>query len=533
MFSLKKIIFNEFSGVASAAFVIAAFSLASKILGLIRDRILAGYFGAGDTLDIYYAAFRIPDTIFNLLIVGALSASFVPILSDYFYKGDKKRAWEITNNILNIFLAAIAVISAVLVLTTPYLLKFVVPGWSGEKFQTTVILTQIMFLSPVFLSVSSIMSGVLQSTKRFVVYAAAPIFYNAGIIIGAVVFAKIFALGVYGLVLGVILGSALHFFVQLPAVVSLGYGYRFYFDYQNPVIRKIFRIMVPRTLSLGVGQINLFVITSVASTLATGSLTIFNFAANIQSIFFGMIGVSFGVAAFPTISAYFASGQKEKFAAAFSRTFREIVFLIVPATAYLIIFKAEIVRLIFGTGKFDYPAVILTERTLEFLAIGLTAQALISLVVRAFWAAGDTKTPFYASLFGMVINAIAAVWFSRSLGVAGLAIAFSLNQIVSFIILVFYLRKKADSFDEKEILVSFGKVLGATLISGVIVWFLMGLFPLDLAKMSGSLALVRLSLGSLAILAVFLFFSRLMKIKELFIFTDGIKRRLFTPTPTL
>lgn len=529
MLSLKKIIFNEFSGVASAAFVIAAFSLVSKVFGLVRDRILAGEFGAGDTLDMYNAAFRIPDTIFNLLIVGALSASFVPVLSEYFYKGDKKRAWEITNNILNIFLAAIAAISVVLALTTPYLLKFVVPGWSGEKFQTTVTLTQIMFLSPVFLSISSIMAGVLQSTKRFVIYAAAPIFYNAGIIIGAVVFAKTFALGVYGLVLGVILGSALHLLVQLPAVVSLGYRYRFYFDYRNPVIKKIFKIMVPRSLSLGVGQINLFVITSVASTLAAGSLTIFNFATNIQSIFFGLIGVSFGVAAFPTISAYFANGQKEKFAAAFSQTFREIIFLIIPATAYLIIFKTEIVRLILGTGKFDYSAVILTERTLEFLAIGLTAQALISLVVRAFWAAGDTKTPFYTSLFGMAINAAAAVWFSRSLGVAGLAIAFSLNQIVCFALLVFYLRGKTGPFGEKEILRSFGKVFGATLISGAIVWFLMGLFPLDLAKTSGSLALARLSLGSLAMLTIFLFFSRLMKIKELFIFAEGIKRRLFTP----
>lgn len=529
MLSLKKIIFNEFSGVASAAFVIAAFSLVSKVFGLVRDRILAGEFGAGDALDMYNAAFRIPDTIFNLLIVGALSASFVPVLSEYFYKGDKKRAWEITNNILNIFLAAIAAISVVLALTTPYLLKFVIPGWSGEKFQTTVTLTQIMFLSPVFLSVSSIMSGILQSAKRFVVYAAAPIFYNIGIIIGAVVFAKIFALGVYGLVLGVILGSALHFFIQLPAVLSLGYRHRFYFDYRDPVIKKIFRLMLPRSLSLGVGQVNLFVITLVASTLATGSLTIFNFAFNIQSIFFSLIGVSFGVAAFPTISAYFASGQKEKFAGTFSRTFREIVFLIIPATAYLIIFKTEIVRLILGTGKFDYPAIVLTERTLEFLAIGLTAQALISLVVRAFWAAGDTKTPFYTSLFGMAINAIAAVWFSRSLGVAGLAIAFSLNQIVCFALLILYLRGKTGPFGEKEILVSFGKVLAATLISGAIVWFLAGLVPFELIKASGWVVLGRLIIGSLAALAIFLFFSRLMKIKELFIFAESIKRRLFTP----
>ncbi len=525
MLSLKKIIFNEFSSITSAAFVIAVFSLASKILGLARNRILAGIFGAGDTLDMYYAAFRVPDTLFNLLIIGALSASFVPIISEYLYKNDKPRAWGITNNILNLFLAAVIFISAILILAVPVLLKFVVPGWSGQKLSTTITLTQIMFLSPILLSLSAVMSGVLQSAKRFVVYAAAPIFYNLGIIIGAVVFARFF--GVYGLIFGVILGAAMHFLVQLPAVLSLGYGYKFSFDYKNPEIKKIFKIMVPRTLSLGVSQINLFIITSVASTLAAGSLTIFNFATDIQSIFFGLIGVSFGVAAFPTISAYFANGQKEKFVAVFSRTFREIAFLIVPATAYLIIFKAEIVRLTLGAGKFDYTAAVLTEKTLEFLALGLTAQALISLVVRAFWAAGDTKTPFYTSLFGMAINAIAAIWFAKPLGVAGLAIAFSLNQIVGFALLIFYLRKKSGYLDDVNIFRSFLKVLAITLISGAAVWFLLGLFPTELAKVASWQVLVRLIIGSLLALATFLFFGWLTKTKELFIFTAGIKRRLF------
>lgn len=517
----QKFFYNQVDGITRAAFIIGFFSLASKILGLVRDRILAGAFGAGDTLDMYYAAFRIPDTIFNLLIIGALSASFIPILSGYYYKKDNARFFKAANNVLNLFLAAIIAASIVIFFFMPQLLKLVVPGWTGEKFDTTVALTRAMLLSPIFLTLSSVAGGVLQSTKRFLVYAAAPVGYNIGIIIGAVFLVQFW--GVYGLAAGVILGAILYFLFQWPVIKSLGYSYKFSFDYKDPDVRKIFRLMLPRTLSLGVGQINLFVITSVASTLAAGSLTVFNFATSIQNIFFGLIGISFAVAVFPALSSYLAAGQREKFTASFSQAFREIIFFIVPASAYLIIFRSEIVNLIFSVGKFDAFSAIITEQTLLFFALGLTAQSLISLVVRTFWALGDTKTPFYTSLFGMVVNAVAAVWASRNYGVAGLAIAFTLTNTVDFILLFLLLRRQSASLDEAKIYRSFFKILFATTIGIMVVWYLIGFAPL--VGVGKLLILFRLLLGTIIFTGSFLLAGWLVKTKEIFIFTDALKRR--------
>lgn len=520
---IKKLFFNQIDSLASAAIVLGFFSLASKILGLARDRILYSTFGTGDELDMYYAAFRIPDTIFNLLIIGALSASFVPILSKYFYRKEEIRAWKTINDVLNIFLASVILGSFFLAVFAPVLLKFIVPGWSGEKLATTLALTRIMLLSPIFLTVSSVVGAALQSGKRFIMFAFAPVAYNAGIIIGAVFFVK--SIGIYGLALGVILGSLLHFLAQLPVLFSLGYKYKFSFDLKNPDIRRIFRIMLPRTLSLGVNQINFFIITIFASLLASGSLSVFYLASNIHNIFFGLIGISFSVAAFPALSAYLANGEKEKFTAVFSRTMREIIFFIIPATAFLVVFRSEIVHFIGGKGAVDY---LTTERSLVFLALGLAAQSLVSQVVRTFWALGDTKTPFYASLFGLAANIGAAIWlvFYSGFGVAGLAIAFSLTNIVNFFMLYFFLRRKINYLDEARIANSFARIFAAGLLGGSAVWFLASLFPGDFSKI-GNLALAaRLTIGFIATALVFSFFAWIFRVSELLMFAKAIKRRL-------
>jgi len=523
MLQIKKLIFNQIDGITSAALIISVFSLASKFLGLIRTKILFGIFGAGDTLDMYYAAFRIPDTIFNLIIIGALSASFVPILSGYYYKKDDLKFFKIANNVLNIFLIAVIATSVLAFFFTPFLLKFIVPGWSGEKLSITADLTRIMLFSPIFLTLTSVASGMLQSSKRFLIYAASPIGYNIGIIIGAVFFVNFF--GVYGLALGVILGAALQFLFQYPVISRLGYKYKFSFDFHDADVKKIFKMMIPRTLSLGVGQINLFVITSVASTLAAGSLAIFNLATDIQNIFFGLIGISFSVAVFPSLASYLSSGQKEKFTAAFSQACREILFFIIPAIAFLIIFKAEMVRLIGGAGHFSASAAFETEQVLVFLALGLLAQSLISLMVRTFWALGDTKTPFYTSLFGMAVNAIAAFWLGRDIGTPGLAIAFSLTNVINSIMMILYLRNKKVDFGKENILSSSYKILLAAFLSGFTVWGIAAVFPYNAREASVWLVLFRLILGSILFSALFLLIGWFIKLREIFIFSKAFQKR--------
>lgn len=524
MFQFKKIFFNSIEGINSAAFIIGIFGLASKALGFARDWILAGIFGVGDKLDMYYAAFRIPDTVFNLLILGALSASFVPILSGYYYKKDTEKFFKLISNVLNIFTLAVMVASVLMFVFAPYFLKFIVPGWSGEKLQTTIDLTRIMLLSPIFLTLSSVVGGVMQTTKRFLIYALAPIGYNLGIIFGALFLAKIW--GIYGVATGVIFGSLLHFLIQWPAMKSLGYQYVFSLDWQDSDIKKIFRTMIPRTFSIGVGQFNLFIITSSASTLAAGSLVIFNYATNIQNIFFGLIGISFSLAVFPALSSLFALGQYDKFSAVFSRAGREIILFAVPAAAYLILFRSEIVRLIYSAGDFDFESARRTEIVLLFLALGLIAQSLISLVVRTFWAMGDTKTPFFTSLFGLGTTLFFTSAFTDRFGVAGLAIVFSLANIVNFIALIVYLRRKAISWDEKNILKTFFGVLIVSFLSGFIVWCFMILAPLKNDSVETVIILMRLFAGSFVFAGLFVVLGKLFGIKELVFFLRALRRRI-------
>ncbi|MBU4375706.1 murein biosynthesis integral membrane protein MurJ, partial [Patescibacteria group bacterium] len=326
---IKKLLNGQINSINVAALLIALSSLISRLLGIFRDRILGGEFGLGDTLDIYYAAFRIPDLIFNLLVLGALSAGFIPIFTSLIKeRGRNKEAWKLASNILNVLGISLIILSAIGAVFAPYLMKLVAPGFSPEKQALTAGLTRIMFLSPIFLGISSVLGGILQSFKRFFIYSLAPIMYNIGIIIGTLYFAPLW--GIYGLAWGVALGALMHMMIQVPAAVSLGFKYILRVDFKNKETGKIGIMMIPRTMSLAISQINLLVITAVASTLSAGSLAVFNFANNLQSFPVGIFGISFAIAAFPTLSAL--SFDKKKLIKNFSNTFRQILFFIIPST---------------------------------------------------------------------------------------------------------------------------------------------------------------------------------------------------------
>ncbi|MEI6596644.1 MAG: lipid II flippase MurJ, partial [bacterium] len=255
---MKRLFNGEINSITVAALLVGGSSLISRLLGIFRDRILAGQFGAGDTLDIYYAAFRIPDLIFNLLVLGALSAGFIPIFTGLIkepveklrslFSADHKEAWQLASSILNILGFGLLVLCGLGVIFAPQIMRFITPGFSQEKMDLTVSLSRIMFLSPIFLGISSVFGGILQSFKRFFVYSMSPIFYNIGIIIGALYFVPLW--GIYGLAWGVVLGAAAHMAVQIPALAQLGFKYKFKFDIYNSNVKKIWLMMIPRTMSL-------------------------------------------------------------------------------------------------------------------------------------------------------------------------------------------------------------------------------------------------------------------------------------------
>lgn len=522
---IKKIFSAQINSITIAALLVAFSSLLSRLLGIFRDRILAGEFGAGDSLDIYYAAFRVPDLVFNLVVLGALSAGFIPIFAGLIKKFNERKgeneAWELTSIVINILSLSILLISIIGIIFAPLITKLTVPGFSDEKQIFTANLSRIMFLSPLFLGISGILGGVLQSFKRFFIYALSPIAYNIGIIIGALFLVPL--LGLYGLAWGVVLGSFLHMLVQIPAVIKLGFKYKFSFNYKNEYARKIFIMMMPRTMSLAISQIDLMITTIIASMLASGSLAIFNFANNLQIFPVGIFGISFAVAAFPTLSLY--AFDKKKLISNYSQTLRNILFFIIPSTVCLLVLRAQIIRVILGTGNFDWNATILTMNTLAFFSISLFAQAIIPLQVRIFYARHNSKTPFYVGLFTACLDIILSYFLSKLIGVAGLALAFSISTISNFIILWFLLRKELGNMDEEKILISITKFTGAGLAAGIAIQSIKNIvWPfINMHKFWG--IFTQGILSGIAGILVYLAFCSLFQSEELSDFWKSFKKR--------
>ncbi len=505
----------------------------SRFLGIFRDRILAGQFGAGDTLDVYYAAFRIPDLIFNLLVLGALSAGFIPtfiallekkseLVKDILSRNKHEEAWRLASNILNIIALAILALCAAGMVFAPWFTKFLAPGFPAAKQAATVVLTRIMFFSPLLLGISSVFGGILQSFRRFFVYSLAPIMYNIGIIVGAIFLVPVW--GIYGLAWGVVLGALLHLLIQMPAVFSLGFRYRPLLDLADRNVREIIRLMVPRTLSLAISQINLLVITVIASLLNSGSLTIFNFANNLQSFPIGLFGISFAVAAFPTLSA--AAFDRKKLVENVSTVLRQILFFVVPATVLLLTLRAQIIRVVLGTGQFDWEDTILTMHTLGFFTLSLFAQACLPLLVRVFYARHNAMLPFLVGLGSAVINVILSLIFATRWGVPGLALAFSIASILNFIALWLILRYELGSIDEERILLAAVKFAGAAMAAGLAVQgakLLVWPF-IDMNRTWG--VMTQGAAAGIAGIVVYAAFCSLFKSEEFFYFWSSFKRKM-------
>lgn len=457
------------SSVASAAFVIAMAGILSRVLGLLRDRILASHFGAGDALDIYYAAFRVPDLIYNLLILGALSAAFIPVFTSLIAKDEENEAWELVNVFLTIALIFLIILAGIFALFAPQLMKLITPGFQAEKLQGVIMLTRIMFLSPIFLGISGIFGGILNSFKRFLIYSLAPIMYNLGIIFGAIYLVKPF--GIAGLAWGVVLGAFLHMAIQYPNVKIVGLKYFPRLNFKNKNLRRVITLMIPRTMGLAVTQINLLIVTIIASTLAAGSLAIFNFANNLQSFPLGIFGIPFALAVFPILSHHAAREERDIFIHNFSKTFRQILFFIIPASVLILVLRAQIVRIVLGSGKFDWTDTILTFQALGIFAVSLFAQSTIPLLARSFYALHNTKVPFLTGIISEAFNLAAALILSRYYGILGLVWAFSLASVVNMFLLVFILRSKLKYLDDRKIVSVIFKISFSALAAGLIAQF--------------------------------------------------------------
>ena len=421
------------STVTRGALIVAIFSVLSRLAGVLRDRLLASTFGAGTTLDAYYAAFKIPDFIFNTFVLGAMAAALIPIFVHYRERQGLASSYELSNKVLNLLIVILVVGASLAALWAPGLVKLIVPGFDLSALALTVKLTRIMLVAVVIFGASNVVGSVLQAQQRLIAFALAPVLYNVGIIAGIYFFVP--WLGAVGLGCGVVLGSLFHWAAQTAAAWKIGWRWQIIFSWQDAGLRQVLKLLIPRTLGLIASQINQVVTVAFVSTLTVGSLAAFSLALNLHSFPINVFGVSLAVAVFPLLSQAVSASNHDYLVHYFSRNVRRILFYVLPLSVLFLVLRAQLVRVILGSGAFDWGDTIQTARVLGFLSLAIAADSVLPLVARTFYALKDTKTPVAAALVSIAINVLLLITL-RSFGLAGVGIAYVCSSIVNLTLLV-------------------------------------------------------------------------------------------------
>jgi|GEM_PF-79825 putative peptidoglycan lipid II flippase len=443
-----RFISSETRGMHQAAYILAAFSLASQLLGLLRDRLLASAFGAGHTLDLYYAAFRVPDLIFATIASLFSIYALLPILSRFESEREGLMV-KFLRDVVGIFFLGMTVVAGIAFLCAPLIAPFIAPGLSDPASRADLILlVRILLLQPIFLGASNTIAALTQLRHRFILYSISPLLYNLSIIFGAIVLYPHF--GIQGLGWGVVLGALLHMGVQLPYFLQERPASGLSFSRVLSGVREVLMLSVPRTLALASTQISLLALVAIASLLAPGSIAVFMFAYNLQSVPLTIIGVSYAVAAFPTLARLHARGARDEFLRYIEAALRHVVFWTIPATVFVVVLRAQIVRVILGAGQFDWDATRLTAAALALFVLSLGAQSLTLIIARAYYAIGDTRKPFYFGCADILVSIL-----------SGLALLAAFKTNTFFHDLVESLLRVQDVPGSSVLMLSFGYALGS------------------------------------------------------------------------
>ena len=398
-------------GMHQAALLLGAFSLVSQLIGLVRDRMLANIIGPSQALDVYYAAFRIPDFIYLSIASLASITVLMPFLIERMDGKGKDAARTFLNDVLSGFFLLLCVVSVILFFLMPKISHFIAPGFTAAQLAELVVVSRIMLLSPILLGISNMLGTVTQLMRKFVIFSLSPILYNIGIVIGIVYFYPRF--GVSGLAVGVVLGALMHLLIQLPTLVKSGFAPRLRTRLEHSTLKQVVGLSLPRTLGLSMNNIALLVIVAIGTTLGTGAISIFNFSLDLETTPVGIIGISYAVASFPMLAETFARGEKEKWRECILGAVKQIIFWSLPLSALFIVLRAQIVRVTLGSGAFSWTDTKLTAACFALFTIGLIGQNMILVSVRAFYSAHDTKKPLYINTIcsiGIVVLGFALVY---------------------------------------------------------------------------------------------------------------------------
>lgn len=508
------------NSILSAALVITLANIFSSVFGLLRERVLISQFFS-DSLsqaayEAFQVAFQIPDMIFQLIVMGALAASFIPLFTEL-KKNDEQQAFRFTAIVMNWVLLVFVLLSAV-----AFVFAREITYWrtgvsfTPEQLEIAVKLTRLMLFAQFFFALSNFLTGILQAYQRFVAPALAPIFYNLGIMLGAVLLSSYF--GIYAAGWGVLLGAFLHTAVQLPLVWKMGFRFRFDFNLRFPLVKKLFSLMPPRLMTVGVTEFQNLAMGFFATTIGDLSFVVVKLASRLMALPIRLFGVPISQASLSFLSEESALENREKFNRLLLQSLNQIAFFAMPASVLLLILRVPIVRLIFGTDNFPWSTTVLTGKVVAIIAISITAQAMAQLLIRAFHALKDTRTPFLVTL-ATVLTYLGVAYLSVfvfSFGVLGLGLAITATAFLELILFLFLLNRKIACFNNREFWAAQFKILAASFLMAVFLYLPFKILDEVVFDTSRTVDLIALTISTASVATlVYIYFSMLFDVKEL------------------
>jgi putative peptidoglycan lipid II flippase len=465
-------------GIARSAATVGGAVLCSRILGLVREQIFAGMFGAGLAYDSFVVAFRIPNLLRDLFGEGALSAAFVTVFADYDTTRGKTDTWRLASNVLTFFAIALSLLSLAGIFLAGPIVSLLAPDFSlvEGKTELTTKLTMIMLPFLVFISLSAVVMGMLNTKGRFFAPAIASSFFNLGSIIGGVGLAMIMPHfgqpAIVGMAFGTLIGGILQLAIQLPSLAGTGFRYRPFLKLSDPGLVRILKLMVPATIGLSATQINIFINTNFASSCAEGSVSWLNYAFRLVQLPIGLFGVALSIAMMPVLARHAANKDIGAMKNTLASSLNMVFCLTLPATAGLILLSQPIIRLIFEHGAFTPADTLATAETLSFYAIGLFAYSANKILVPAFYAIDKTKYPVIASFLAILGNIVIINLTIDRFQHLSIAFATSCTMLLNFLFLTVVLYRKMAGFNLAPLLRGLAKILAATLVMSL--WLYLG-----------------------------------------------------------
>lgn len=450
---------------ATAGLIVTVASLASRVLGYVRYVVIAR--AVPDT-DPFFVAFRIPDFLFQLVAAGALASALVPVIAALFATDEDARAWRVLSTVTTLILGALFVLAAVVLVLAPVLVPLITPGFDAARMDQTIELTRIMVLSPLFMAGGAIASAVLNARGRFAAASVAPLVYNLGIIIGALLLVPV--MGVPGLAVGVVIGAAGHLLVQVPGMISAGARIRPLLDLGDAPTRRALVLMAPRALGLGATQIVFLVMTGLASGLAFGSISAFNYAFALLQIPIGVIGVPLGTVLLPSLSREAALGGTDAFRRLLVRGLGMLAWVMIAITALGVVVSWDVVRFAYGPSHLSAQVMEWVAVSLAVFLVGLTAHSLIAVLARAFYALQDTATPVVAGIVAVAVNVVVGVALVGPLGLTGLAVAIAVGAWLETVALVLLLQRRMPHLGLGVVWVVMAKTAVASAAGALVAW---------------------------------------------------------------